>query len=305
MLDRVEAMAIFVAVVEAGSFTAAGRKLNIPLPTVSRKLGELEGHLGTRLLTRSTRRLTLTEAGSAYVTACRRILAEIGDAERRAAGEYVSPKGEILMTAPVVFGRLHVIPIVSEFLAKYPDIDIRVALSDRNARLLYDHIDLAVRIGHLPDSSLRATQVGMVSRIVCGSPEYFARHGIPRTPGDLAKLSCITFDILGPNTSWLFLNDEGGEQAVMIRSRLAINTAEAALDAAASGLGVTRVLSYQAAKAVEEGTLQIVLPTFQPPPVPVSLLHAHHDPLPLKIRSFFDFAVPRLRKRCSEEKWDF
>lgn len=304
-MDRVEAMAIFVAVIDAGSFTAAARKLNIPLPTVSRKLGELEGHLGARLLTRSTRQLTLTEAGAAYATACRRILDDIGEAERKAAGEYVSPKGEILMTAPVVFGRLHVVPIVSEFLSTYPDIDIRAVLSDRNAHLLDDHIDLAVRIGHLPDSALRSTQVGSVSRVVCGSPDYFARHGVPRTPDDLTKLSCITFDGLGAHTSWIFPKKKETERVVAIRSRLAVNTAEAALDAAVSGLGVTRVLSYQAARAVEEGKLQVVLSTFQPPAVPINLLYALHDPLPLKLRSFLDFAVPRLRERSIKQNWDF
>ncbi|WP_219809807.1 LysR substrate-binding domain-containing protein [Acetobacter orientalis] len=240
-----------------------------------------------------------------YVSDCRRILYEIGNAERKAAGEYVSPKGEILMTTPVAFGRRHALPVVTAFLATYPDIDVRMMMSDRNTHLLDEHIDLAVRIGRLPDSSLRATQVGTVSQVICGSARYFARHGVPQTLHDLTRLSCITFDSLSPTSSWLFADTDGKEQAVTVRSRLAVSTAEAAVDAAISGLGVTRVLSYQAMEAVKEGKLQVVLAAFQSNPVPVSLLYAYHDPLPLKIRSFLDFAVPRLREHAAMGGWDF
>src|SRR3954447_4811653 len=299
-MDRLEAMTILVAVVETGSFTAAGRRLGMPLPTVSRKLAELESHLGTRLLTRSTRRLALTEAGTDYVAACRRILEEISDAERKASGEYISPKGELVLTAPVVFGRLHVVPVVAEFLSKYPDIDVRLTLSDRNAQLLDDHIDLAVRIGALPDSTMITVQVGSVRRVVCGSPDYFAAHGTPKKPADLASLSCITFDVLGSTTSWDFTGKAGqSDRMVPVRSRFSVNTAEAALDAAIAGVGVTRVLSYQAAKAVEEGKLQLALEPFEPAAVPVSLIHPAQGLLPLKTRSFLDFAAPRLRSRLS------
>ena len=295
-MDRLEAMNILVSVVETGSFTAAGKRLGMPLPTVSRKLAELESHLGTRLLARSTRRLELTEAGAGYVTSCRRILEEIGDAERKAAGEYVSPKGELMLTAPVAFGRLHVVPVVAAFLAAYPDIDVRLALSDRNTKLLDDHIDLAVRIGALADSSLIAVQVGSVRWMVCASPDYLAAHGIPAKPADLSRLSCITFDVLGTATSWRFANKTGrGDHVVPVHARLSVNTAEAALDAAIVGAGVTRVLSYQAAEAVGQGKLQPVLQPFEPPPVPVSLIHTSQGLLPLKTRSFIDFAVPRLR----------
>ena len=159
-MDRFEAMNILVSVVETGSFTAAGKRLGVPLPTVSRKLAELEGHLGTRLLARSTRRLDLTDAGAEYVASCRRILEEISDAERKASGEYITPKGELVLTAPVVFGRLHVVPVIAAFLASYPDIDVRLVQSDRNVQLLDDHIDLAVRIGALRDSSMIVVQVG-------------------------------------------------------------------------------------------------------------------------------------------------
>lgn len=289
-MDRLEAMAIFVAVVETGSFTQAGRRLGMPLPSVSRKVADLEAHLGSRLLTRSTRRLDLTAAGQEYVTACKRILQETSEAERKASGEYVTPKGDLVITAPIVLGRLHVGPVISAFLAAYPDIDVRLVLSDRNAQLLDDHIDLAVRIGSLPDSSLVATQVGTVRRVVCGSPDYFAAHGVPQKPRDISKLAVIGFDAFGPATTWNFAN-----ASIPVRTRLSVNTAEAALDAAIAGVGVTQVLSYQAAPAVADGTLRIVLERYEPDPVPVSVLHAQQGLLPLKVRSFIDFAAPRLR----------
>ncbi len=302
-MDRFEAMNILVSVVETGSFTAAGKRLGVPLATVSRKLAELESHLGTRLLARSTRRLDLTEAGADYVASCKRILEDISDAERKASGEYVTPKGELVLTAPVVFGRLHVVPVIADFLAAYPDIDVRLVQSDRNAQLLDDHIDLAVRIGTLPDSSMIAVQVGSVRQVVCASPEYLAAHGIPKKPADLSGLSCITFDVLGSATSWSFTNKAGRNDSVVpVRSRLSVNTAEAALDAAIAGAGVTRVLSYQASKAVEERKLRLLLEPFEPFPVPVSLIHTAQGMLPLKTRSFIDFAVPRLRATLNRGK---
>ena len=295
-MDRFEAMNILVSVVETGSFTAAGKRLGVPLPTVSRKLAELEGHLGTRLLARSTRRLDLTDAGAEYVASCRRILEEISDAERKASGEYITPKGELVLTAPVVFGRLHVVPVIAAFLASYPDIDVRLVQSDRNVQLLDDHIDLAVRIGALRDSSMIVVQVGFVRQVVCASPDYLATHGMPKSPADLSKLSCITFDVLGSTTSWSFENKTGRSgHVVPVHSRLLVNTAEAALEAAIAGAGVTRVLSYQAAKAVEEGKLRLVLEPFEPSAVPVNIIHTAQSMLPLKTRSFIDFAVPRLR----------
>jgi len=295
-MDRLEAMKILVAVVEAGSFTAAARQLGVPLTNVSRKLGELELHLGTRLLNRSTRRLALTEAGGAYVADCKRILEEIGSAERRATGEYSAPKGELVITAPVVFGRMHVGPVIADFLSAFPEINIRLILSDRNAQLVDDHIDLAVRIGALPDSSMVAVQVGSVGRVVCGSPAFLAAHGIPGKPRDLAELACVTFDVLGSPTSWNFASaGKDRDGPVPIRSRLSVNTAEAAIDAAIAGVGLTRVLSYQVAKAIRDGTLRTVLTAFEPEPLPVSLLYAARGVLPLKLRAFLNFAADRLR----------
>jgi len=299
-MDRLEAMSILVAVAEAGSLTAASRKLRVPLPTVSRKLAELEAHLTTRLIIRSTRKLTLTDAGSAYVAACKHILEQVGEAERAAVGEYSSPRGDLVVTAPIVFGRLHVLPVVTDFLAAFADINVRMLLADRNVHLIDDHIDAAVRIGTLSDSGLVATRVGSVRRVVCASPTYLTAHGTPKSPADLATADCITFERLAPSPSWKFaVPDTAAEQTVAIRSRLAVNTAEAALDAAVAGLGVTRVFSYQAARAVKDGTLRIVLARFEPPPLPVSVIYASQAPLPRKLRAFLDFAVPRLRERTA------
>src|SRR5438445_3220722 len=178
-------MATLVAAVEAGSLSAASRQLNMPLATVSRKVAELEAHLRTRLVNRTSRRLTLTDAGRSYVAACKRILEQVGEAERAAAGEYSAPRGDLIITAPIVFGRLHVLPVVIEFLKTYPDIDIRMVLADRVTNLLDEQVDVAVRIGELPDSSLIATRVGSIRRVVCGSPAYFAARGIPKRLAEL------------------------------------------------------------------------------------------------------------------------
>lgn len=300
-MDRLEGMSIFVAAVEGGSLTSAGRRLGMPLPTVSRKLAELEEHLGARLLLRSTRRLTLTDAGSAYFQSCKRILDEVGDAERQVAGEQMAPKGELVLTAPIVFGRLHVLPMVNEFLAAYPEINIRIWLSDRNMHLLEDRVDLAVRIGALPDSSMIAMRIGEVRYVVCGSPAHFEQHGVPTDPDDLANRPSIAFDMLGSPPSWTFkLAEHSRDHAVAIQPRLSVNTAEAALDAAIAGVGITRVLSYQAARAIKESKLQVVLGAFEGPPLPVWLLHQAQGTIPLKLRSFIDFAAPRLRRRLEE-----
>jgi DNA-binding transcriptional LysR family regulator len=301
-MDRLDSMSLFVAAVEAGSLSAAGRRFGIPLATVSRKVSDLERHLKTRLLNRSTRQLTLTDAGHAYLAACRRILEEVGEAERIAAGEYSAPTGELIVTAPIVFGRLHVLPVVIGFLAAYPDVAIRLMLVDRITQLTEEHIDLAVRIGKLPDSSLVATRIGSIRRVVCASPAYLAEHGTPETPKDLAAHSCITFEGLTAPAAWTFATGKT-ELSVPIRSRLRVNTAEAAIDAAIAGVGMTRVLSYQITAAVRSGTLRAVLEPFEPQPWPVSLVHAGQGLLPLKLRAFLDFAAPRLKKRLAQATW--
>ncbi|VVE77236.1 LysR family transcriptional regulator [Pandoraea sputorum] len=297
-MNRLESMSILIAVVDAGSLSAAARGLGMPLATVSRKVGELEAHLKTRLLHRTTRQLSLTEAGSAYVAACRRILEEIGEAERTATGEYATPKGELVLTAPVVFGRLHVLPVVAEFLAQYPEIDVSLLLTDRVVHLMDEQADVALRIGHLPDSSMVASRIGTVRRVVCASPNYLATHGEPKKPQDLAGQACITFEVLASRRAWEFGEGRTG-QSVPIRSRLAVNTAEAAISAAVLGVGFVRVLSYQVAQAVRDDALRVVLDDFEAAPLPVNLVHKGQTPLPLKLRAFLDFAAPRLRARIA------
>lgn len=293
-MDRLDAMSIFLAVIEAGSLSGAARRLGMPLSTVSRKISELEEHLKTRLLIRSSRQLTLTDASRSYVAACKRILDLVSEAERAASGEYGAPKGGLVITAPVLFGRLHVLPIVVEFLNAYPDIDIRLVLADHVVHLLDDHVDLALRIGELPDSSLVAIKVGAIRRVVCGSPAYLAAHGTPMTPDALAAHQCIMFEGLTSPDSWIFGFGKS-DGSVAIRSRLSVNTAEAAIDAAIAGLGVTRILSYQITYARRMGLLDIVLQKFEPAPSPVSLVYAAQGLLPLKLRAFLDFAAPRLK----------
>ncbi len=299
-MDRLEAMSVLVAAVDTGSLTAASRRLGMALPSVSRKLADLEAHLGTRLLARTTRRLEPTEAGIAFVQSCRRVLGEVEEAERRAAGEQSVPRGELLATAPIVFGRLHVLPVVNEFLGLYPEIDIRLVLSDRNISLIEDHIDLAVRIGGLSDSSLVAARVGEVRRVVCASPAFLDRHGIPAKPGDLAGLAAVIFEGPGATPAWQFGNGKGGRVAV--HPRLSVNTAEAALDAAIAGVGLTRVLSYQAEEPVRRGLLRLVLEAFEPAPQPVSIVHQGQGPVPARLRTFLDFAASRLRQRLAASR---
>jgi DNA-binding transcriptional LysR family regulator len=297
-MDRLESMTILLAVVDAGSLSAAARRLAMPLPSVSRKVAELETHLNTRLLHRTTRQLSLTEAGASYVAACRRILEEIGEAERIATGEYTAPKGELVVTGPVVFGRLHIVPVVAEFLAQYPEIDVKLVLTDRVVHMMDEQIDVAVRIGQLPDSAMVALNVGAVRRVVCASPGYLASHGAPATPQDLAAHNCISFEVLESKRAWVFGSGKK-ELSVPVRSRLAVNTAEAAIAAAMLGVGLVRVLSYQVADAMKRQALEVVLQTYESAPLPVSLVHKGQTPLPLKLRAFLDFVAPRLRERTA------
>jgi DNA-binding transcriptional LysR family regulator len=296
-MDRLDAMTVFLAVVDAGSLSAAGRRMGMPLATVSRKLAELEDHLGARLLARSTRRLELTDAGRAYEKACRRILDDVEGAERAAAGEYDTPRGELAITAPIVFGRLHVLPIVTEFLRANPAVDVRLALGDRVAHLMDQHVDVAARIGALPDSRLNAIALGTLRSVVCASPAYLKAHGTPRTPAELTTHRCITFDSPFPSP-WRFA---GADPLLFMpaRPRLVVNTAEAAVDAAVAGLGVTRVLSYQADAALRARQLRLLLAKFEPAPTPVHLVYDGQQRVTSKLRAFLDFAAPRLRQRLA------
>lgn len=297
-MDRFDAMAVLLAVVEEGSLSAAARRLRVPLTTVSRKVADLERHLRTRLLTRTSRRVDLTEAGQAYVTAARRILEQVHEAERAATGEYSAPRGDLVVTAPVVFGRRHMIPIVSDFLAAYPEIAIRLLLIDRSVNLVEDHIDVALRIGLLADSALVATRVGFVRRVVCASPDYLAHRGTPAEPTDLKAHDLVTFEGFPATTDWRF-RDGATSLAIPVRPRLAVNAAEAAVDAVRTGLGITRVLSYQAADEIRSGALHVLLEAYEPEPLPVSFVHSERGLLPLKVSAFLDWAVPRMRTRMT------
>jgi DNA-binding transcriptional LysR family regulator len=299
-VDRLEAMTILLRVVDRGSFSAASRDLGVPLATVSRKVNELETHLRTKLLLRTTRKVALTDAGATYVASARRILDEIDEMERIAAGEFHAPRGELILTAPILFGRLHIVPIVTEFLAAYPEINVRVLLSDRNLHMIEDHVDMAVRIGSLPDSTMIATRVGSMRTVVCASPKLLAGQRVPKSPEDLADLPCVNFEFLSPASAWPFrLESTKGTADVPVRPRLSVTTAEAAVWAAAQGLGVTRVLHYQCADAIKDGSLRIILANFEVEPLPVHLLHAGRGALPSKMRVFLDFAAGRLRDRLS------
>lgn len=292
-MDRLESMSVFVAVASAGSFSAASRQLRMPLPTVSRKVSDLESHLKAKLFVRSTRKLALTDAGQSYLLACKRVLEQIAEAERGASGQYNVPQGELFVTAPIVFGRLHVLPVVTEFLRAHPHVDVRMVLADRALNLMDDHLDLAVRIGALPDSSLVATQIGRIRSVVCASPAYLNEHGVPRSPDDLSGHACVTFTGAGETDSWKFRADP----PVRVHSRLAVNTAESAIEGAIAGVGLTRVLSYQVADAVEAGKLVVVLKKFEPDPSPISLIYVQERRLTAKLRAFLDFATPKLRER--------
>jgi DNA-binding transcriptional LysR family regulator len=293
-MDRLESMSILVTAAEEGSLSAAARRLGIPLTNVSRKVSELEAHLKTRLVNRSSRRLTLTDAGRSYVADCKRILELVGEAERAATGEYGAPKGDLIITAPIVFGRLYVLPLVTEFLKAYPDIDVRMVFADRIVNLFEEHIDLAVRIGELPDSSLIATRIGTIRHVVCGSPSYLAARGMPETPDELGRHDCITFEGLISPSAWTFTVGKA-TKSVPIHSRLIVNTAEAAINAAVAGVGITRVLSYQVAHEVRTNQLVLALKDFEPVPWSVSLVYAGQRLLPSKMRVFLDYAVPHLR----------
>jgi len=301
-MDRLEAMATLLAVVEAGSLSAASRRLGTPLTTVSRRISDLEGHLKTRVLNRSSRLVTLTDAGQAYVQACRRILDDVGEAERAASGEYSAPKGELTVTASMVLGRLHVVPVAAAFLDAYPEIALRLRLSDRVVDLAEEHVDLGVRIGALSDSSsLLARRVGSVRRVVCASPGYLARRGTPRTPADLSGHDCVTFAGFARPGAWDFPSGGESVSAVPVHSRLTVDAAEAAVTAAVAGAGVTCVFSYHVAEAVRAGSLAVLLREFEPPPSPVSLVHVGGGLLPLKVRAFLDFAAPRLKARLAAD----
>lgn len=295
-MDRFEAMSMLIGVVEKGSFSAAARTMRVPVTTVTRKISDLELVLGAKLLVRTTRKLSLTDAGISYLAAARRIIDQVEEAEREVAGEFTAPKGELVVTAPIQFGQLHVLPVLIDFLALFPQINVRLLLLDRNVQLVEDHVDMAVRIGKLPDSTMIATAIGSMRMVVCASPEFLADRAIPQTPEELQRLPCVTFDGPTPSPGWQLRDPQtNAPMIVPVTSRLSVTTVEGAVRAAIRNVGVTRLLYYQVADAIKAGKLQVILEQFEPDPAPVSLVHAARGQMPLKMRQFLDFALPRLR----------
>ena len=295
MQDRLDALTIFVAVAEQQSFAEAARQLSRSPASVTRAVLALEERLQTRLLNRTTRSVALTDAGQRYLESCRHLLSAYDELEAKNTGERAEPRGWINVTAPVMFGRLHVLPIVRNFLDNHPRVDIRVLLLDRVVSLVDEGLDLGVRIGQLPDSSLRALHVGQIRRIVCASPEYLARHGLPATPRDLRDHILIACTTVTPIPDrWSFYGSNGVTSAV-VTPRLIVNTTDAAVSAALDGFGLTCIRSYQAEPHATAGRLQTVLAEYEPPPAPIHIVHPAGHYLSAKVRLFLDHAADRLR----------
>jgi DNA-binding transcriptional LysR family regulator len=297
-MDRFDAMRAFMAVAEDGGFAAAGRALGLSPPAVTRAIAALEDRVGTRLLTRTTRVVRLTEAGTRYLAVCKRIRGELEEADASAAGAHAEPRGTLNVTASVMFGRLYVAPILFDFLARYPHVVARTLLVDRIADMMEEGLDVAVRIAHLPDSGLSAVRVGQVRRVVCASPDYLAKHGTPRTLDDLERHDAIMFAPGSNAPDWSF-PAQGRSIAVRPRTQLIVNTAEVTIAAAVAGRGLTRVLSYQIAPELAAGRLRIVLEELEPPHLPIHIVHAEGRRAAARVRAFVDFAVERLRANAA------
>ena len=293
-MDRLHELEVFVAVADAGSFAKAGARLRLSPPAVTRAISALEDRLGARVFSRTTRSLMITEVGRRFLEHARRILIDLETAEKEAVGETAVPHGHLTVTASVTFGRSALTPIVCAFLNQNPRISISVMLSDRLTNLIEEGIDLAVRVGPLPDSSLVAKKVGTVRRILVASPDYLARRGIPQSPADLRLHSMIAFNGLMPNREWRFV-DGRNSHSVSFMPRLEINDANAAIAAAEMGDGITIALSYMVAEKIRDGRLVPVLDAFTPAAVPVSLVYPQNRLISPKVRAFVDFAAPRLR----------
>jgi DNA-binding transcriptional LysR family regulator len=294
-MDHLDTLRAFVAVADSAGFAAAARKLGMSAPAVTRAVAAIETRLGAQLLHRSTRSVRLTEVGARFLDDCRRILAELDEAEASAGGAHAAPQGQLAITASSMFGRLHVAPILLDFLALHPGVTVRSLFVDRVVHLLDEGFDLAVRIAHLPDSSLTAVPVGAVRRVVIASPDYLARHGEPRTPADLLRHDAVGFSQDGgANAPWVFHRGAERELA-QPRMQLIANAGEVGIDAAIRGLGLARALAYQVDADVLAGRLKIVLAEFEPAPIPVHLVYVAGRKAPAKVRAFVDFAAERLR----------
>ncbi|NZD56493.1 LysR family transcriptional regulator [Sphaerotilus montanus] len=293
-MDRLQAMTTFVAVVDSGGFARAARKLNLSPPVVTRAVAELEERLGLRLLTRTTRIVRVTDAGARFAEDCRRILADIDEAETLATGTHAAPPGTLSLTAPVLFGQLYVTPILVRYLQQYPEVDAQCLFLDRVVNVVEEGVDVAVRIGELPDSSLQAARVGRVRRVLVAAPAYLEAQGMPRRPEELARHAIVSASGVTPVSEWRF-NDGGKPLLQRLQPRLRTTTNDSAIAAAVAGLGITRLLSYQVAAHVRSGALQILLEKFEGAPLPVHVLHHEGRRATQKVRAFIDLAVDMLR----------
>ena len=293
-MDRLEAMSLLLDTLDTGSFSAAARRRGLPVATVTRKIGQLEEQLGTVLLIRSTRRLALTDAGQRYVSGVRQVLSQIDEMERDAAGEFVEPTGRLVVSAPRMFGRLHVLPVVGDFLRLHEGISVDLQLTDSNVDLTSGAADLALRIGVLPDSGLIATRLGTMRLVTVASPSLLERYPAPSDPGGLAALPEVTVDILPPGVASRLPGGSGRQ------SRLSVSGAEAAVDAVEAGIGFSRLLHYQVAASLRAGRLRVLLAAYEGEAIPVHFIHAPVAQLPLKTRRFLDYAIERMRASLND-----
>jgi DNA-binding transcriptional LysR family regulator len=291
-MDRIDSMQAFVAVADLQGFAPAARKLGLSPSAVTRLIAALEDRLGARLLQRTTRQVGLTDAGARYLERVRRILADVEEAEAAAEGERTRPSGRLVVSAPVGFGRLHVSPVMSAYLARYPEVSGELRLSDRMINLVEEGVDVAVRIGHLADSSLVARHVGEMRRIIVASSGYLEQSGGPDTPEAIASHQTIQFGATAASPDWRFVED-GREIRVAATPRFTTNSADAAIQYAEQGGGLTRVLAYQAAAAIKAGRLKVVLAKFEPPPLPIHLVYPTSRLLSAKVRTFIDLVTER------------
>ncbi len=288
-------MRVFVAVAGAGGFAPAARSLGLSPAAVTRAVAGLEARIGTRLLHRTTRVVRLTEAGERFLSDCRRILAELDDAEAAAAGSHRDLRGGLAVTASAMFGRLHVAPLALDFLRRHPRVEIRTLFVDRIVNLLHEGIDVAARIGPLPDSSLTAVRVGSVRRVVCAAPAYLAARGTPATPGELAAHDVVSFTGLTPGREWVFPNG-GGRIAVSVAPRFTTNLPDIAVASVRDGHGVTMLLSYMVAAELETGALVSLLQAWEPPPLPIHVVYGAGRRASARVRAFVDHLVADLRR---------
>ncbi len=293
-MDQLHLISVFVAVVDAKGFAGAARKLGISPPAVTRAVIELESHLGIRLLTRTTRVVRVTEPGARYADDCRRILADLAVANESVAGMHSAPSGRLTLTAPVLFGARYVTPIVTEYLQRYPAVNASCWFLDRVVNMMDEGMDIAVRIGELPDSSMQAVRVGRVRRVICGAPAYLQQRGIPQEPADLATHDIVTANVGASGAEWRLVKD-GAPCVVKLQPRMTSTTNDAALTAVVGGFGLTRLLSYQVADQLRDGQLKTVLSEFEPPALPVHLVHREGRHASQKARTFLDLAIDRLR----------